>query len=231
MPADDPRNTDPLLADLVQEAPEPEHMTRMMDGVRCRYDRSQRRRNRLRHTSIGGAMVVAVAALLLLVPVTYDVSVGVRVTADWPLSAAVTDLIEADLANLDGLVGRKTDFSGDLVRGTFIFRGPESASVVVAVEEVLARHLPTDISSAVQATEMTRRMGGNAIAAMNHAYFRINTKGLSNEEIELAIIEELGLMGASGVDANVTEFPDGERRIDVQINSCPVDSFTFEVSF
>jgi len=107
--------------------------------------------------------------------------------------------------------------------------GPPVGEVVAAVREVLADHLPDHATADIARSPIIRRVGGNVLAALTQGSFRVAARGMTDDEIELAIIEELGLIGVRGADAEVTDQPDGSKRIDVRMSDSPYDSLTFEV--
>ncbi len=99
------------------------------------------------------------------------------------------------------------------------------------MREVLTAYLPPQIVPAIESTAIERRHGGNALAALSNGHVQVLARGLSDEEVEQAIVEELSLIGIRGTEAEITNLPDGAKQIDVQMQESPYDSITFEVTF
>lgn len=231
MSADNYSSDDLILTDLVIENPGPEHMTAMIAVAKLRVDQIQRRERRIKHTGIGGFLGGLIAVTLLLVPVSYDVTVGTKLEVVWSMPDAAVSEVEPDLAALDGLVARKFGFKDDIVTGSLVFRNRVGDLAKQDVRSVLIAHLPDGVVPTITFEEIKRRVGGNALAALTNVYLKINAVGLTHREVELVIMEELGLMGMVNPEATITQDNNGSISIEVKMESSPVDSFTFEVTF
>jgi len=216
-----------LLGDLAEVDPGPQHMADMMDRVHA----ANHRRQRVVQSSLTGAVAVVAVFLLLAIPVSYEVEVGNRLQVSWPTSQVDAQVVDTALAELNGMAGRKIGFRDGKAHATLVMLSISSEEARNSVRELLAGFLPTNIELEIESTPIRRRVGGNALAALTNGHVTIIARGMSDEELEIAIIEELGIMGIRMAEAEVSSLPDGSKTISVQMQESPYDSITFEVTF
>jgi len=219
---------DDLLRDLIDEPIEPGHMNAMLAGVEGRLERQRRRR---RSGAITAALSVAAALALLVVPASYVLNLGTHVSVSWPRDQVLTKTIEAELSRLDGLAARKTVYSGDTVHCRAVIRGRGEDEAAELVRSAIRAYFPAGAAPDVGTRPVFRRVQGNVLAAITYGHFRVNARGLSDRELEQAIMRELGLMGVVEPEVSVSRSEEERLLIDVKTMYSPVDSFTFEVSF
>jgi hypothetical protein len=216
-----------LLGDLADVDPGTQHMAGMMNRV---HTANRRRRRTMQSSLVGGVAVIA-AFLLLAIPMSYEVEVGNRLLVSWPESQVDTKAVDAALAELDGMAGRKIGFRKGEAHATLVMLDLPAAEARNSVRELLAGFLPADFEPVIESSPITRRVGGNALAALTSGSFKIMAQGMSDDEIEIAIIEELGIMGIRMAETEVSSLPDGSKTISIQMQESPYDSITFEVTF
>lgn len=219
---------DDLLRDLIDEPIEPGHMDDMLAGVEDRLERQRRRRRR---GVISGSLAAAVALAMLLVPVSYTAHVGTHVFLSWPREWVAAEIIEAELAGLDGLAARKTAYADDMVLYSAVIRGSGEDDAAERIRSAIRVHFPAGAGPEIETRPIVRRIQGNALAALSNGHFRVNARGLDDSELEQAILEELGLMGLLDPEVSIAHTEEGRLLIDVQTADSPVDSFTFEITF
>jgi len=172
-----------------------------------------------RVVSTGGVAALILAALLF-VPVSYEVEVGSVVTASWKSTATDPNRIAERLEGLDGLFSQNVRLNGEHVSAQLLFRGMGADEAERRVRELLAGKLdPASGPAELSSRRIMKKVGGNALAAITGGTIRVNAAGLSDREIEEAIVAEFATHGVRHSEAQVVTDTDGERRIDIMIET------------
>jgi len=220
-----------LLGELAQEKPDAQHMAAMLAGAVQRRRKSDQRRRQATRLTFATVTTTMVVIMLLVVPVSYVVNVGNRVEVTWPVAMVGSEAVAATLADMADLAGQKIRYQNGVASATLVFVGSRADEAESAVRTALAPFLSEQGLLSIASTTIQRKIGGNALAALSHGYVRVFARGMSDDEVEAALIEELGLIGIRGIEAEITNLPDGSKNIEVQMQESPHDSITFEVTF
>jgi hypothetical protein len=172
------------------------------------------------HPAMATALSIAVvAAVLLAVPISYTKTTGYRATLD------ISDATGVDIEAIAGEFGKALD-AGDVMASA----GPSGVSISASLPVGSAGALDgiasgfaqalteKGISASARVEPVTERVTGNvyAMAANEIIEIRINSEGMTDEEIEDEIRAKIE---AAGLEACLVEVEtgDGEKRIEIGI--------------
>ncbi|MBD3167318.1 hypothetical protein GF324_12015 [bacterium] len=164
-----------------------------------------------------GALAVIIAGMLL-VPASYEVTVGSTVSVDLGLDRlnkvdwqAFRD--HPDFANLS-VAG-----NGEQAAVHLVFRDLSKTEAGAVVEGILAEQSLAPGTYSLMTESITKTVGGNALAALSGGTIRIMAHGLTDDEVETAIVEHLQArgIGVNAVDVRTTE-QNGMIRKDISID-------------
>jgi hypothetical protein len=155
----------------------------------------------------GGAVMAILFLAMLLVPASYDVTVGSTIS----LELAVDDFKQVPWQDvheaLPGLMNLSTSMQADAATVHMLFRDTDRTEAKQAVEGALAESgLMADMYR-LRAESIKKTVGGNALAAVTGGVIRIGVQGLSDAEVEAAITEHLAErgFGVRSVDVETTQ--------------------------
>jgi hypothetical protein len=208
------------LNGLSREKVQSEHMTDMMEQVKLAGATSSGNR-RILLGSAGGLLAVTVLFFaLLLIPVTYNQQVGCLISM-----AGSTEWLEnSDLSSLDSQLPELMNISTNTVEEEFTmdlaFRDLEGAVALTRLQSALGEMEVDLLTLRFSVEDVFVAVGGNALAALTQGTINIGAAGLSDNEIEEAIVSALATHGIPGASAVVTTTRQGDemqRQIEITI--------------
>jgi hypothetical protein len=170
--------------------------------------------------------IAIVAAVLLAVPISYTKTTGYRATLE------ISDATGIDIEAVAGEFGKAMNTEDVMVKagmaGASIFADlpVRPAGILEGIASGFARALTERGIPATAGIEpVTERVTGNvyAMAANEIVEIRINSEGMTDEEIEDEIRSELEAAGLEACLVDV-ETGDGEKRIEVGIECSPEEA-------
>jgi hypothetical protein len=220
------------LSGLSGEEVQSEHMNDMMAQVKLAGTGSTGGK-RVLLGSVGGLLTVTVLFLaLLLIPVTYNQQVGCLVSV-----AGSTEWLEGtDFSALDRelpeLMNINTTIADDEFTMDLAFRDLEAPEALVQLQAALAEMEADMIALKFSSEDVYVEVGGNALAAITQGTISIGAAGLTDNEIERAIVDALAAHGIPGSSAVVTTTQEGDemhRQIEITIPEGNEGTHTIEV--
>ncbi|MDP8206396.1 MAG: hypothetical protein P9L92_07030 [Candidatus Electryonea clarkiae] len=207
------------LRDLKSEEPEPFHFERTMARVRQKEQRRLNIMSTFTRTAIGVGFFCLIILALILIPVTFTMNVGSTVSVKIPVNTDVShmDIIKAT-DGLEGITNSNIRMTPDGMTLDFAFRPTKSRKAENLVREALAGVINDPSGIEFNSENMKVEVGGNALAAITGGRISINTQGLSDEQIESAIIAAFASRGMDVTDVDVETTNDGnERRVEIRV--------------
>jgi len=205
------------LQDLASELPPPAHQAKMLAGAKQKIERKQKMKQRINRISWGTGIAAVVMIIMLVVPITYEVTVGSMVSlAGLPVDESF-DTICAELASLTNLQEHHVTITKDTADFQLAFRklsGPKAAS---QVKEILARHTANPAQLELLTENIVKEVGGNALAFATGGVISVNITGLDDDEVAAAIVARLEEAGYENSSAEVTT-EDGVSTVDISIS-------------
>ena len=234
MPSNSSKRIDDGLRQLSREVLPPGHMDAMMECVRSRVRRKDRMNTLIRRTALAAGLSVALLVGLLVVPVSYNLHVGSLVLAEIPAIGENVAFLSGGLPHMDGLMHSSAEQSeGDIIlRLGFWGKSADEARAMVA--EALAGLPAGTDACGIEAEDIVQRIGGNVLAWASGGRLVVHGEGMTEEELEQAILEALIANGASEADVDVELKGEGIGRISISVGdvegAAPGDSgFTIEI--
>lgn len=208
------------LEDLSRETPEPFHFERTMAVVRIRKKRRHPLMSNIKNTVMGFGIVAIVIFAMVLIPAIYKVQVGSVVTISLPSTSSVeTGELLKYAESLDNTSQMNISQSPDGTQLVLAFNRIKTAE---ALQQVRAAFAPLTANSPeieFDSRGVYKEIGGSALAALINLVVHVDASGLTDAEIEAAIIAELQrqMPGTHKVDVQtVTSGGETERRIDIR---------------
>jgi hypothetical protein len=233
MPSNSSERIDDGLRELSREVLPPGHKHAMMERARVRIRRKEEMNRAIRKASLAAGLCVLILVGLLFVPVSYDLRVGSIVSAEIPATGENLAMLSSGLPNMEGLVTSNAEHVDDHVVLRLGFWGKSAEEARAIASEALAGLAKGPDGYRIAAEEIVERIGGNVLAWASGGRIVVNGEGMSEEELEEAIVEALLSSGASSADVNVELFDDGVSRIDIMVGEMegdlPADSLTIEI--
>ncbi len=233
MPSNSSERVDDGLRGLSREVLPPGHMHAMLERVEVSVRRKDRMTRTIWRTALAAGLCAVIVVGLVFIPVSYDLRVGSLVRAELPATEGNLARLSAGLPHMDGLVYSNAEqVEGDVVlRLGFWGKTAEEARALAG--EALAAFPESPRRYAITAEDIVERIGGNVIAWASGGRILINGEGMSEEELEQAIVRALIDNGAESADVNVEISGDGVSRIDISVGemegSVPGDSLRIEI--
>ncbi len=208
-----PKAVENGLHELSTEEPDSFQFEHSMAQVHQHHSNRRTRIMRKSATTLIPIGVVAVIfAALLLIPATYTMTVGSVVDIN------IADADHSLLSELEGISESipaiehaMAKMSPDGLILTFVGSETNQKSFAKLVETALEPYLEGQ-DYTVSSKAVTVERGGNALAAITGGVIRINTEGLSDEQIEAAIAESIMGMGMEPTNIDVQTSADGTQR-------------------
>lgn len=233
MPSNSSGRIDDGLRGLSREVLPPGHMHAMMERARVRVRRKNKMNRAIRKAALAGGLCVVILVGLLFIPVSYDLRVGSVVRAEMPATQGNLALLARGLPGMEGLVSTNVERveDGIVLRLGFWGKSPDEAA---ALANAALEDFPKGPNGyIITAEEVVERIGGNVIAWASGGRIVVNGEGMTEEELEEAIVQALLDNGASRADVNVELMGDGVSRIDIMVGEMegdiPGDSLTIEI--
>jgi hypothetical protein len=226
------RGYDPLsrgLGELARESIPAGSMNRLLDAAAERIEISSRRRKRVIRYGAAGCSFLLILLSLLLVPVSYRVTIGARITARWSGPESIGPGVENSLHNLAGCTGLKFSTEGKSRYLETYYSGSDVGSFHRGVRRILSGHLGPDVDVTTHTTTVHRQVGGNLLAAMTSGRLKIIGRGLDNAGLEDAMMKRIEEWGAKHAEVEITIMPDGRRLFDIRYEDPPQDSLYLDI--
>jgi hypothetical protein len=155
------------------------------------------------------------------------------VRAEIPATEENLALLSAGLPHMEGLVFSNAEHAEEGIVLRLGFWGKSAEEARALVDGALADFPRGPNGYEIMAEEIVERIGGNVIAWASGGRIVVSGEGMSEEELELAIVQALIDNGAASADVDVQISDDGVSRIDISIGemegSVPGDSITIEI--
>ena len=190
----------------------------MMERVRARARQRDKARRRWMRGLVSTGAVVALIIALLTIPVSYSVQIGSFATATWTAAGEDAAAIRHVLEQADEVSRAQVAIRGSLIVATAIFRELDPQPAAARLRSLLAVFVDDPGALDTHAEAIHRTVGGNALAAATGGYIRIHTTGLSREEIEDAIEDELVRLGARAAHVTIDD-AEGGQAIEIDIDT------------
>ncbi len=219
-----PRQAEQGLRDLASEEPEPFHYERTMARVHSAGSATRRTRimKTLTSTAIGVGAVAVIFLALVFIPATYDVKLGSIVTVTLPSAEIPNEQVFGLVSAMQGVTSSTINNNNGVLTLDFAFNGVKKQEAEMRVREALSERFNPD-ELTFTSDDVTVQAGGNALAALTGGRITIYADGMTDEEIEAAIAEQLqahlGSGGTYFVDVDSNE--DGEMTIQVEAIAGP----------
>ncbi|MCP4571547.1 MAG: hypothetical protein GY838_04285 [bacterium] len=217
------------LNGLAQESVAPEHRQRLLSGAGIRLEHQRRRRSRRLKTLAIVAPAAMVLAGLLFVPISYRITVGGRITAEWPLAAGGSEQMAETLRALPGVAGSQLLVGDDTAILHLGYRGDQVQEFRDTIRATLAERLGDPELGRTRAMVFRREVGGSVLASLSRGRLRVSAQGLDEAELEQAIVEEIERWGAQNAEVQITITRDGRRLFDIRYENAPADSLFIEI--
>ena len=233
MPPYSSERIDGGLRELSREVLPPGHMHAMLERARVRVRRREKMNRVIRKTTMAAGLCAAIVVGLVFVPVSYDLRVGSLVRAEIPATDANFQALANGLPHMEGLVtsNSERDEENIVLRLGFWGKSPEEARAIA--NAALADFPGGEDAYRISAKAIVKTIGGNVLAWASGGRIVVNGEGMSEEDLEAAIVQALIDNGASMADVNVEVTDDGVSRIDIMVGEMegdvPGDSITIEI--
>jgi len=225
-------NYDPIqkgLRDLSNETVEHGHYTRTMAVVRTKIERKNPMRNILRGSVLAGGFAIAAVIAMILIPATYDINVGTLIKAEFTLPDGLSprDVADATAALSEGR--KMLMVNNGIATLTFASKQTNASGLENNLKSLIQTKYPAISNMKISSEPILEKRGGNALAAMTGGRIEIGCEGMSDAEIENAVMQALTAHGVNvqQVSVETTSPGDGqiERRIEIRAecdstNSC-----------
>lgn len=177
----------------------------------------------------GLSAVLALVLGLLFIPVSYTIPIGTIVTVSMPYSGNLPEksILKAT-GDIEGVANSMINANNGELTLTFAFNSTNGKKSENKVKNALSgvEELPADRTYTSRL--ITRKVGGNALAAITGGRILINTNGMNDAEIEAAIVSAFQAQGATVGRVMVQTSPDGsERRVEIEFTPDEADGETF----
>lgn len=225
-------NYDPIqkgLHDLSTETVDHGHYTHTMAVVRTKIERKNPMRNLLKGSVLAGGFAVAAVIAMILIPATYDVNIGTLVKAEFTLPDGLSPREVADATTALSEGRKMLMVSNGIATLTFASKQTDASALQNALRNAIQTKYPAITNIDVTSEPIIEKHGGNALAAVTGGRIEIGCEGMSDAEIEGAIVQALTARGVNVQQVSVQTTSPGEgqveRRIEIRAecdstNSC-----------
>jgi len=140
--------------------------------------------------------------------------VGSLVKAEFNMDEANLPLIMSAVDGIDKISNQNLSVNNGKAELNIAFRDRSAGSVEAEVQNALSGVLSDNAELSVSSENITKLMGGNALAAVSGGAIRIGCDDMSDAEIEALIINALSSSGLQiqDIDVSTTENSDGQIR-------------------
>ncbi|NQU05632.1 MAG: hypothetical protein HQ568_06025 [Calditrichaeota bacterium] len=167
-----------------------------------------------KRTAVVSGVVAVIFIAMLLIPASYSVNVGSLVKAEFNMDEANLPLIMSAVDGIDKISNQNLSVNNGKAELNIAFRDRSAGSVEAEVQNALSGVLSDNAELSVSSENITKLMGGNALAAVSGGAIRIGCDDMSDAEIEALIINALSSSGLQiqDIDVSTTENSDGQIR-------------------
>ncbi len=208
------------LSELATESVEPNHFPRMMAKVRANKERKSPMNSMIKSGALAGGLAIAAVVAMVLIPATYEVSVGTLIKAEFKLPDGISPRAVADATTSVAEGQKMLMVENGVTTLTIASKATDSKSLEEKLQKTLQAQFPAIAEISVTTEPIKERRGGNALAAVTGGRIEIGCEGMSDAEIEGAIAGALSAHGLNVKQVSVsTTFPgEGqiERRVEIQ---------------
>jgi hypothetical protein len=233
MPSLSSGRIDDGLRELSREVLPPGHMHAMLERARVRVRRKEKMNTAIRRMAVAAGLCAAILVGLVFVPVSYDLRVGTLVRAEMPATDANLAILADGLPHMEGLVTSSAEHVEDGVVLRLGFWGKSTDEARAIANAALADFPRGPGGVRVSTVDIIETIGGNVLAWASGGRIVVNGEGMTEEELEQAIVQALIDNGASRADVNVELVGDGISRIDITVGEMDGtmvgDSLTIEI--
>ena len=233
MPSNSSERIDDGLRELSREVLPPGHMHAMLESVEASVRRKDKMNRTVRRSAIAAGLCAVILVGLIFVPVSYDLHVGSLVRAEIPATEANLALLSAGLPHVEGLVYSNAEHEDGDVVVRLGFWGKTAGEARALAEAALEDFKDGPGGYRITAEDVVEHIGGNVIAWASGGRIIVNGEGMTEEELEQAIVDALIDNGAKSADVNVELIDDGVSRIDISVGEiegrATGDSVTIEI--
>ena len=230
------------LKQLADEELKPFHYERMMAGVRSKKERISPIMNITRKTALISVAFAVIVLAMVLIPATYSVKVGDLVTAEFAVDVNIpkggaSPAVMPDLDNvmkavegIEGVVNRNLNINNGNAELVMTFVDRDIKDVEPEIRAALAGVVDKNATISLRSEEITKPVGGNALAAVTNGRVCIGVEGPTDEELENTLRAAFASQGLqlTEVDVKTEHMGDGEIRREIRIGAVGADEGALE---
>ena len=230
------------LKQLADEELKPFHYERMMAGVRSKNERISPIMNITRKTALISVAFAVIVLAMVLIPATYSVKVGDLVTAEFAVDVNIpkggaSPAVMPDLDNvmkavegIEGVVNRNLNINNGNAELVMTFVDRDIKDVEPEIRAALAGVVDKNATISLRSEEITKPVGGNALAAVTNGRVCIGVEGPTDEELENTLRAAFASQGLqlTEVDVKTEHMGDGEIRREIRIGAVGADEGALE---
>ncbi len=205
------------LRDLATESPSSTHQAEMLTGARQKMRRIQQMKKRVTRVSWGAGGTVFLMIALLMIPITYEVTVGCVVSLNGvSLNESYAQVYE-NLTSLEQLRNHDVTIINSLANFQLVFKKMSRRKATELITEILTESHVSLTGLEISSENLVVEVGGNALAYATNGVISINISDLDDTEIETAIVSQLTAAGYTNSSAHITT-EDGVTNITIGID-------------
>jgi len=230
------------LKQLADEELKPFHYERMMARVRSQKERTNPIMNITRKTALISGVFAVIVLAMVLIPATYSMKVGDLVTAEFAVDMNISkvstspavlpdlDKVMKAVEGIEGVVNRNLNINNGNAELVMTFVDRDMKDVEPEIRAALASVVGNDAAIVLRSEEITKPVGGNALAAVTNGRVRIGVEGPSDEELEDTLRAAFASQGfqLTEVDVKTEQMGDGEIRRQITIGAIGADEGALE---
>jgi len=230
------------LKQLADEELKPFHYERMMAGVRSKKERISPIMNITRKTALISVAFAVIVLAMVLIPATYSMKVGDLVTAEFAVDVNIpkggaSPAVMPDLDNvmkavegIEGVVNRNLNINNGNAELVMTFVDRDIKDVEPEIRAALAGVVDKNATISLRSEEITKPVGGNALAAVTNGRVCIGVEGPTDEELENTLRAAFASQGLqlTEVDVKTEHMGDGEIRREIRIGAVGADEGALE---
>ncbi|MBT3232758.1 MAG: hypothetical protein HN356_08075 [Calditrichaeota bacterium] len=230
------------LKQLADEELKPFHYERMMAGVRSKNERISPIMNITRKTALISVAFAVIVLAMVLIPATYSMKVGDLVTAEFAVDVNIpkggaSPAVMPDLDNvmkavegIEGVVNRNLNINNGNAELVMTFVDRDIKDVEPEIRAALAGVVDKNATISLRSEEITKPVGGNALAAVTNGRVCIGVEGPTDEELENTLRAAFASQGLqlTEVDVKTEHMGDGEIRREIRIGAVGADEGALE---
>ena len=230
------------LKKLADEELKPFHYERMMARLRSQKERINPIMNFTRKTAViaGGFAVIVLA--MVLIPATYSMKVGDMVTAEFAVDTQLSEdescptvlphpsKVMKAVENIRGVKNQNLNITNGKAELVMTFVDRDMNEVESEIRAALIGIVSNEESILLKSEEITKPVGGNALAAVTNGRVCIGVEGPSDEELEETLRAAFASQGfhLTEVDVKTEQMGDGEIRREIRIGAMEVEGEALE---